>query len=277
MKAWVLGLAGAEVGKWVEAGRDAAGCARVSQRRARVRDIGLATDGTGIDGCRCVSRRLMRLTYDVRLVTPRVIPASSASHVQIVFMLCPTARAASMSGQSARIWPDLVAGFSARRRARRVRACITQSAEFMTSSFPGTDPLSTKRLPEAIGDGQQRIPARCAVEKPFSRTMGIQKAGSGRGPRGFLVCGRLRRITTEHGILWPSLAIKGVGCGAVGLPVSALPFQRLTAGCVSRPMHPVWDAPSFLRILAPQRPDMPSMSHLVFRWSPHAATINQVL
>jgi hypothetical protein len=114
--------------------------------------------GACIDLRRCDSRRLMRLTYDVRLVTPRVIPASSASQVQMVFMLCPTARAASMSGQSARIWPDLVAGFSARRRARRVRACIAQSIEFMSSSFLGTGPLSTKRPPKAIGDGQRSIP-----------------------------------------------------------------------------------------------------------------------
>ncbi len=31
---------------------------------------------------------------------------------------------------------ELVAGFSARRRARRVRTCIAQSAEFVSSSFP---------------------------------------------------------------------------------------------------------------------------------------------
>ena len=240
-------------------------------------DIGLATDGTGIDVCRCISRRLMRLTYDVRLVTPRVIPASSASHVQMVFMLCPTARAASMSGQSARIWPDLVAGFSARRRARRVRACIAQSAEFMSSSFPGTDPLSTKRLPKTIGDGQQS-PARCAAEKPLSRTMGIRKAESGRNRARifdlrqiatdhdrtrhslalFGNCGRSRRFATvgmqrrpASGRHTPVVEHKGSGMRAVGLPVSALPFQRLTAGCISRPMHPVWDAPSFFENFRP--------------------------
>ena len=120
--------------------------------------LGLPLPAPALTDAAVISRRLMRLTYDVRLVTPRVIPTSSASHVQMVFMLCPTARAASMSGQSARIWPDLVAGFSARRRARRVRACIARSAEFMRSSFPGTDPLSTTRLPKANGDGHQRIP-----------------------------------------------------------------------------------------------------------------------
>ena len=136
----------------------------------------------------------MTLGY-VRLVTPSVIPASSASQVQMVFMLCPTARAASMSGQSARIWPDLVAGFSARRRARRVRACIAQSAEFMSSSFPGTDPLSNKRLPKAIGDGQQSIPHVARWRKPLSRTMGIWKAESGRSRMRIF---DLRRIATDH-------------------------------------------------------------------------------
>lgn len=56
-----------------------------------------------------------------------------------------------------------------------------------------------------------------------------------------------------------------------------LPLLRVTAGCISRPLQPVWDAPSFLRIFTQQRPDMPSRSPLVFRGSVYAATINQVL
>jgi hypothetical protein len=57
------------------------------------------------------SRRRMRLMYEVRLVTLSAMPASSASHLHMLFTLCPTARAASMSGQSARIWPAFVAAF----------------------------------------------------------------------------------------------------------------------------------------------------------------------
>ena len=131
-------------------------------------------------------------------MTERVIPASSASHVQMVFMLCPTASAASMSGQSARIWPDLVAGFSARRRARRVRAWIAQSVEFMGSSFPDTDPLSTKRLPKAIGDGQQRISPLKNYGNPEGRI--------GTEAREDL---ELRQIATDHDRTRRSLALVG--------------------------------------------------------------------
>src|SRR5580700_7598189 len=84
------------------------------------------------------SRRRMRLMYDVRLVTPRVIPASSSSHLQMLLMVCPTASAASISGQSARTWPALVAGFSARRNARRVRAWAIQFSELSVSRDPDT-------------------------------------------------------------------------------------------------------------------------------------------
>ena len=104
-------------------------CARKSAEGARPLMVGLPRSAPALT-CAAVIPRLMRLTYDVRLVTPRVIPASSASQVQMVLMLCPTARAASMSGQSARIWPDLVAGFSARRRARWVRPCIAVNRDW---------------------------------------------------------------------------------------------------------------------------------------------------
>jgi hypothetical protein len=59
-----------------------------------------------------------------------VTPASSSSQSRILFMLCPPARAALISGQSARIWPALVAGFSARRSARRSLTGPIQFAGF---------------------------------------------------------------------------------------------------------------------------------------------------
>ncbi len=58
-----------------------------------------------------------------------------------------------------------------------------------------------------------------------------------------------------------------MGCDAIGLLVSALSLLRVATGCISRPLHPVWDAPPFLRIFAQQRPDMPSQSPLVFKGS----------
>ena len=67
--------------------------------------------------------------YEVKLVTPTVIPASSSSHSQIFFVLCPPWSAASTSGQSARIWGALVVGFSPRCAARRVR---TRPIQFST-------------------------------------------------------------------------------------------------------------------------------------------------
>ena len=71
--------------------------------------------------------------YDVRLVMPIVIPTSSSSHFRMLFMLCPPARAASISGQRALIWPALVMGFSSRLCARRERATMLQPADFPVS------------------------------------------------------------------------------------------------------------------------------------------------
>ncbi len=55
-----------------------------------------------------------------------VMPASSCNHARMVFMLCPSARAALISGHNARIWPAFVAGFSARRDAKRLRVATIQ-------------------------------------------------------------------------------------------------------------------------------------------------------
>jgi hypothetical protein len=53
-------------------------------------------------GDRRRSRRRIRLMYDVKLVRPSLIPASSSSHLQMLFMLCPPWSAASISGHNAR-------------------------------------------------------------------------------------------------------------------------------------------------------------------------------
>ncbi len=74
--------------------------------------------------------------YEVRLVMPSRSPASSSSHFRMLFMLCPLSRAASISGQSALIWPALVAGFSAQRSARRKRTRAIQSCGFSASCTP---------------------------------------------------------------------------------------------------------------------------------------------
>ena len=98
-----------------------------------------------------------------------------------------------MSGQSARIWLDLVAGFSARRRARRVRDCIAQSAEFVSSSFPGTEPLITKRLPKADRDGiQERRTLRSGETALKNYGNPEARIGTESG-EDFLTCGRMLR------------------------------------------------------------------------------------
>jgi len=83
--------------------------------------------------------------YEVRLVTPSVIPGPPPATYKCSDLVCPTASAASMSGQRARIWPALVAGFSARRKARRVRAWAIQFSELSISRDPDTiAPLGTE-------------------------------------------------------------------------------------------------------------------------------------
>ena len=72
------------------------------------------------------SRRRIRLMYEVRLVALSTTPASSSNHWRMVLTLCPSARAVLISGHKARIWPAFVAGFSARRRAKRFRVAAIQ-------------------------------------------------------------------------------------------------------------------------------------------------------
>lgn len=73
-------------------------------------------------------------------------------------VLCPTARAASMSGHPARIWPALVAGFSARRSARRE---LTLPIQFRSSGawfeLDKKCPLSTMGLSGRVRDAGRQL------------------------------------------------------------------------------------------------------------------------
>jgi len=105
-------------------------------------------------------------------------PASSASHAQMAFALCPSANAALMSGQGARIRLALVAGFFAGGRVRRVRACLAQWAEVTGSSPPDTHPLGKKG-----GRAQQALCAYAdALAKALPTCVPEPPAGRGREP-----------------------------------------------------------------------------------------------
>jgi hypothetical protein len=67
--------------------------------------------------------------YEVKLVMLSDTPASSSSHARMVLELCPSSSAALISGHNARIWPAFVAGFAARREAKRRRVAAIQFGE----------------------------------------------------------------------------------------------------------------------------------------------------
>ena len=142
-----------------------------------------------------LSRRRSRLMYEVRLVIPRLIPASSSSHFRMLFMLCPAASAASISGQSALICPAFVAGFSARRCARRLRATTIQVADFSVLCVSG------KKKPLQI------TAQKAFFGQLFSRSNWAgqrdrkQRMEEPRGPAGSEEhsCGDLRRFATNRG------------------------------------------------------------------------------
>ena len=147
VEAGPLGLTRAQINEWITM-RNRARFGRSQRLRYRGSDGNEGRDqGVGVR-CRCRPRERAAVgclsaadtAYIRRETRYAKRDPGSVSHAQTVFMLCPTARAASISGHSARIWPALVEGFSARRRARRDRACMIQSVELFTSFPPGTNP-----------------------------------------------------------------------------------------------------------------------------------------
>ena len=129
--------------------------------------------------------------YEVRLVTPSATPASSCNHSRMVFTLCPSARAALISGHKARIWPAFVAGFSRRRAAKRLRAPAIQFGEISVCCKDRTEPLNTKGLAEGFGNaGMQIFLGLDGVRvspRQFAATYGIlRQTASERGKRNSL-------------------------------------------------------------------------------------------
>ena len=133
--------------------------------------------------------------YEVRLVIPRLSPASSSSHFRMLFMLCPPSSAASISGQSALICPAFVAGFSARRCARRLRATTIQVADFSVLCVSGKKkPLQITAQKAFFG----QLFSRCnwAGQKDCKQRMEEPRGPAGSEEHSY---GDLRRLATNRG------------------------------------------------------------------------------